>query len=210
MTAKPNPRKNVKRSDVAHGRGRARRHGAWVPGGNGDPLRDVEPYDRMRMLPGLLPLMPSELGPDSPACARRICALLVKAERRERVRGVAGHWTYDLARHIALCRALKAERQALARWRHKDRAETGGELSANRGTAPDRAGSFEPGRSPRPDTKSRRTCSVSRDAGRGQDPDARSRLPEARAPAPRPADGRATRPRKAAGATAAPAARSPA
>jgi hypothetical protein len=46
---------------------------------------------------------------ESPAGRRRIIARLRRALREERRRGIAGHWTYDLARHAALHRALQAE-----------------------------------------------------------------------------------------------------
>jgi hypothetical protein len=34
--------------------------------------------------------------------------------RVERARGRAGHWTYDLNRHIGLLQAMKAEQERLA------------------------------------------------------------------------------------------------
>jgi hypothetical protein len=49
----------------------------------------------------------------SAAGTSRILALLRKAIRTERARGRAGHWTYDLNRHLALAESLKAERAHL-------------------------------------------------------------------------------------------------
>lgn len=42
-------------------------------------------------------------------------AKLAKALRHERERGRAGHWTYDLNRHIALAEAYRAEIRLLGR-----------------------------------------------------------------------------------------------
>jgi hypothetical protein len=40
---------------------------------------------------------------------RRILAKLRRALRAERRRGIAGHWTYDLARHAELLRVYRLE-----------------------------------------------------------------------------------------------------
>jgi hypothetical protein len=45
--------------------------------------------------------------------ARALVARLARALRAERQRGRAGHWSYDLNRHIALAQALDAERRRL-------------------------------------------------------------------------------------------------
>ena len=73
----------------------------------------AEHYDRARQLPRLLPLMPSEIRGGEPACTRAILLRLAKALRTERRLGRAGHWTYDLNRHIALVQAWRAERDRL-------------------------------------------------------------------------------------------------
>lgn len=70
-------------------------------------------YDRARHLPWLARAMPAELESDDPNVARDIIARLERALRAERRRGNAGHWTYDMNRHIALMQALRAERQRL-------------------------------------------------------------------------------------------------
>lgn len=67
------------------------------------------PYDRLQQLPKLIGLWPSELTDASVKGAEKVVALLRKALRAERARGRAGHWTYDLNRHIALAESLKAE-----------------------------------------------------------------------------------------------------
>ncbi|MEI2384614.1 hypothetical protein [Breoghania sp. JC706] len=47
------------------------------------------------------------------ASQRLVVARLARALRGERRRGLAGHWTYDLNRHIALLQAYRAERALL-------------------------------------------------------------------------------------------------
>ncbi len=73
----------------------------------------VEDYVRQRHLPRILPVGPDEVADESIAGRRRILARLAKALRAERNRGRAGHWTYDLNRHIALRQAYLAERRWL-------------------------------------------------------------------------------------------------
>jgi hypothetical protein len=71
------------------------------------------PYDRARDLPRLMPLWPEDVDDVSlnarVALVGRLAALL----RRERQRGLAGAWGYDLARHRQLLLAWRAERAAL-------------------------------------------------------------------------------------------------
>jgi hypothetical protein len=74
-----------------------------------------EPYDRERDLPRLLALWPSELNDQSLEGQGRLMALLRSALRKERQRGLKGHWTYDLARHARLLRAYECELQRLER-----------------------------------------------------------------------------------------------
>jgi hypothetical protein len=71
-------------------------------------------YDRRRHLARLIPLLPGELEDARPSARRAILARLARALRAERNRGRAGHWTYDLNRHIALKQAYAAERARLA------------------------------------------------------------------------------------------------
>ncbi|WP_245557284.1 hypothetical protein [Kaistia granuli] len=73
----------------------------------------VAAYRRQTCLPPLLPLMPAEMADTSEAMRRRIVARLARALRAERMRGRAGHWTYDMNRHIALRQAYEAERLQL-------------------------------------------------------------------------------------------------
>jgi hypothetical protein len=77
--------------------------------------RAPRPYDRLQQLPKLIGLWPSELTDGSAKGAEKILALLRKALRAERARGRAGHWTYDLNRHMALSESLKAEEARLHR-----------------------------------------------------------------------------------------------
>ena len=72
-------------------------------------------YDRARDLPRLLPLWPSEIADQSVPGREHIVQRMRRALRQERCRGLAGHWTYDLARHAALLRAYKHELAELER-----------------------------------------------------------------------------------------------
>ena len=71
-------------------------------------------YDRSR-LSRLIPIGPDEIARDDPLATRKIVLSLARALRGERTRGRAGHWTYDLNRHVGLAQALRAERERLAR-----------------------------------------------------------------------------------------------
>lgn len=68
---------------------------------------------RRKRLASLVPLWPKELDDTSRQGRMRLVALLERALRAERRRGLAGHWTYDLARHMQLLEAHRAEVQAL-------------------------------------------------------------------------------------------------
>jgi hypothetical protein len=63
----------------------------------------------MRDLPRLLRLWPHQLSVLSIDDHARIIERLRSALRRERQMGLARRWSYDLGRHAALLRALKAE-----------------------------------------------------------------------------------------------------
>lgn len=75
--------------------------------------RGAEPYDRARHLPRVLPVGPDDIADNSQAGRRLIVRRLARALRAERNRGRAGHWTYDLNRHVALLQAYAAERAAI-------------------------------------------------------------------------------------------------
>jgi hypothetical protein len=77
--------------------------------------RGIEPYDRQRHLPRVLPIGPAELADTSAEGRVAILKRLARALRAERNRGRAGHWTYDLNRHIALAQAYESERRLLGR-----------------------------------------------------------------------------------------------
>ena len=73
----------------------------------------IEAYRREIHLPRLLPIDPADLNCLDSRAQRAILARLARALRSERNRGRAGHWTYDLNRHIALRQAYAAERRML-------------------------------------------------------------------------------------------------
>jgi hypothetical protein len=106
MAINPVTRKPPERSDSASRRRCAAAIGYTVRAG-------AERYDRGRHLPWLARVMPVELESDDPVVTEAIIARLERTLRAERRRGKAGHWTYDMNRHIALMQALRAERQRL-------------------------------------------------------------------------------------------------
>lgn len=77
---------------------------------------------RERELMRLLPLWPHEIADRSLAGRLRVVALLRRALRAERKRGLAGHWTYDLSRHAQLIALYHAERVATCK--HASVSET--------------------------------------------------------------------------------------
>lgn len=70
------------------------------------------PYVRSRDLPRLLPLWPNEIATQDHSDHLSLLAKLRRALRSERLRGLGGHWAYDLARHAHLLRAYRAEMAA--------------------------------------------------------------------------------------------------
>jgi hypothetical protein len=72
-------------------------------------------YARARDLPCLIALWPRELADSSAEGNLRILAKLERALRAERRRGLAGHWSYDLNRHLGLLRAYKGELALIGR-----------------------------------------------------------------------------------------------
>ena len=83
------------------------------PAGSPPEKSEGRPYDRLRDLPGLIPMWPEELRTPSLSAQLRFVVLLRKALREERRRGLAGHWTYSLTRHAGLLAAYRAERASL-------------------------------------------------------------------------------------------------
>ena len=61
----------------------------------------------------LIALWPHELDDESQEGMFRVLAKLRRALRAERSRGLAGHWSYDLNRHLGLLSAYKGELAAL-------------------------------------------------------------------------------------------------
>ena len=103
---------------MREGRGHMQRS---VPSGMGRAARHTmagriaagrEAYERSLHLPRIIAVGPDEIADDSPAGRAAILRRLARALRAERRRGRAGHWSYDLNRHIALSQAYSAEREA--------------------------------------------------------------------------------------------------
>ncbi len=78
-----------------------------------DVAKGAALYERAKNLVRVLPLMAGDCQGPEPETTRLIVRRLAQALRRERRLGRAGHWTYDLNRHIALAQAWKAESEAL-------------------------------------------------------------------------------------------------
>jgi hypothetical protein len=74
---------------------------------------DAEARERRKRLTLLLPLWPAEIEDLSIQGRAQLVAVLERSLRAERRRGLAGHWTYDLARHIQLLEAYRTEMRAL-------------------------------------------------------------------------------------------------
>ena len=86
------------------------------------PIQDVSDAELARCraeIAKLLPLWPRELADMSPAGRAHVVAVLERALRAERRRGLAGHWTYNLARHVQLLRPIAR------RWRPRGHAGSG-------------------------------------------------------------------------------------
>jgi hypothetical protein len=70
--------------------------------------------DRHTTLAKVLALWPREIEDESLSGRQKILAKLRQALRAERRRGLSGHWTYDLARHVELLRVYREELAAVA------------------------------------------------------------------------------------------------
>ena len=66
-------------------------------------------YVRARDLPRLIALWPRELRDQTSEGSLLILSKLRRALRAERRRALAGHWSYELNRHLGLMTAYKAE-----------------------------------------------------------------------------------------------------
>jgi hypothetical protein len=71
-------------------------------------------HNRRVAIANVLALWPHELEDESPGGRQRLLARLRQALRAERRRGLSGHWTYDLARHVELLRVYRTELAAVA------------------------------------------------------------------------------------------------
>ena len=77
-------------------------------------------YDRRRDLPALIAVWPSEINDPTDGGRLVLLSKLRRALRMERRRVLAGHWTYDLARHAQLLNAYRHELAAAERARSRD------------------------------------------------------------------------------------------
>jgi hypothetical protein len=101
-------------------RARRERHRATAKGIFGTMAEaGAAAYSRPRDLPKLIALWPHELADQSPEGIFRVLAKLRRALRAERRRGLAGHWSYDLNRHLGLLSAYKGELAGLRARRRK-------------------------------------------------------------------------------------------
>ena len=78
--------------------------------------------DRHRAIAEVLPVWPHELDDETLAGRERLLTRPRNALRAERRRGVSGHWSSDLARHVELLRIYRAELAAVRRCRIGSRA----------------------------------------------------------------------------------------
>ena len=72
-------------------------------------VRGPSRYCRATDLPKLVAMWPHQINDRSALGHARLIAKLKRALREERLRGLSGHWTYDLARHSQLLAAYKCE-----------------------------------------------------------------------------------------------------
>jgi len=109
--------------------GDKRRHTALRPSPGGSAAKRIfattvaagaTAYVRSRDLPRLLALWPREIADQSEEGRHRLLAKLRRALRAERRRARAGHWSYDLNRHLGLLSAYKGELANLGIQRAED------------------------------------------------------------------------------------------
>lgn len=74
-----------------------------------------EPPRHLRSLPWLMATAPSELADRSFYGRSALIAKLARVLAAERRRGLAGHWTYELARHRELLAIYVREKAAFRR-----------------------------------------------------------------------------------------------
>jgi hypothetical protein len=80
--------------------------------GSAAPMPRQE-HERRAAVSRVIALWPHELDDSSHAGRQRVVAKLRRALREERRRGIAGHWSYDLARHVELLRVYRQELAAV-------------------------------------------------------------------------------------------------
>lgn len=141
------PTRPAETGSAASGKADRNHEGAEEQRGSAARVAGVAAYDRERDLPALLPFWPNELRNLTFEGHHRLIQRLRRSLREERRRGLAGSWTYDLARHVRLHRALNAEiallPKPLSSWaaRPFDHPEPGAHLNrdACRGPSSSRA-----------------------------------------------------------------------
>ncbi len=96
-------------------------------------------YVRARDLPRLVALWPRELADQTPEGSLLILSKLRRALRAERRRALAGHWSYELNRHLGLMTAYKAELGMMRRAKFRpSRTAPGAAASTSADVAPAR------------------------------------------------------------------------
>ncbi|MBN9265814.1 MAG: hypothetical protein J0I75_14855 [Hyphomicrobium sp.] len=75
----------------------------------------MDPPRHLRSLPWLMAVAPSELADRSSYGRAALIAKLARMLAAERQRGLAGHWTYEPARHRALLAVYHHEKAAFRR-----------------------------------------------------------------------------------------------
>jgi hypothetical protein len=80
-----------------------------VAGPSLSPRPAEDARERSARIMKLVPLWPHEAADMSYAGRLRLLSKLRRALRKERQKGLAGHWAYDLARHQTLLRTYRAE-----------------------------------------------------------------------------------------------------
>ncbi|MEM7620285.1 MAG: hypothetical protein AAF228_07465 [Pseudomonadota bacterium] len=86
------------------------KYSSFQPAGSS---KAAAPYVREISLPRLIAIWPSDLKAMSKSKLEKIVNILKKALRAERQKGLVGHWSYNINRHLALLQAYQAEREAL-------------------------------------------------------------------------------------------------
>jgi hypothetical protein len=93
----------------------------------------VAAYDRASALRRFHRLDPETIASETPRAARTVLREIERALRAERAR--AGHWSYDLNRHIGLLVAYRAEKARLERISRGEKHHSAASVAIPRPTA---------------------------------------------------------------------------